>query len=428
MALLHQMYRVLTFCVRPFLPVYLHQRAHKGKEVKARLLERYGCASRARPVGKVIWVHGASVGETLSALPLLRRLKDLNPEITLLVTSGTVTSAQLLDKQLPEGAIHQFVPLDTTAYAKRFLDHWQPDAVLWIESDLWPILLGEVKRRSLPACLLNARMTARSARRWQHPVLRGWVKDILSTFALVLAQSRDMAQRFTELGASTVHLAGNLKFTAPVLPANAGILDGLQVAMGDRPRWLMASTHAGEEAIALAVHSKLKERWPTLLTLIVPRHPVRAPDILALMKDCKVAQRSQNQRIEPGTDIYLADTMGELGIFYRAAPIACVGASFTPKGGHNPIEPAQCGCAVLCGPDMSNITDIAEALSEAGVLTRCQTSDDLAQAVAALLEDPARLERIRQLALDSTAHPDAVLTAILTELSPHLAQAGVRCL
>lgn len=427
MSLLQLAYQALTTGIRPFLPFYLGRRLARGKEDAARIGERYGQAGQARPHGPLIWIHGASVGETLSALPLIRTLATLNPAAHILVTSGTITSARLLDKQLPARAFHQFIPLDTPLYARRFLDHWQPDAVLWLESELWPNLLQQVKQRAIPAVLLNGRITAKSAARWNHPLLRSWIRDILAAFPLLLAQSKDMADRYRQLGATDVRLAGNLKFTAPVLTGKATTLEGLEVALGERPRWVMASTHEGEEAIALAAHDRLKQRWPDILTLIVPRHPQRAAEILGGLKGHNVAQRSQNQRIDSTTEIYLADTMGELGVFYRSAPLACVGGSFSGKGGHNPIEAAQCGCAVLTGPDMSNFTDVAAEMTAAGALRRCPDTEALATEIETLLAAPAELAAMQQAALAITAQPEKVLGSILAELAPLFARAGVRC-
>ncbi len=426
MPLLQLAYQAITFAAQPFLPFYLRKRLARGKEDEDRINERYGLPSRTRPAGRLIWVHGASVGETLSALPLIRKLSELNPDAHILVTSGTVTSANLLAKQLPQAAFHQFIPLDTPLYARRFVTHWQPDIVLWLESELWPNLLRQLRHRNIPAILLNGRITAKSATRWGTPVLSGWIKDILSTFALVLAQSQDMATRYKALGAQDVRLAGNLKFTAPALSGSAGTLEGLQTAIGDRPHWVMASTHEGEEEVALVAHDLLKANFPDLLTLIVPRHPARADEILALLDKHSVAQRSQNQRITADTEIYLADTLGELGVFYRATPIACVGGSFTPKGGHNPIEPAQCGCAVLTGPDMSNFTDVASAMTEAGAMKQCPTPAALAETLKVLLQNPTQLDAMQSAAKDITAQPDKVLADLLTAMAPVLTLAGVR--
>lgn len=426
MSLLHLAYQAMTLATQPFLPFYLRKRLARGKEDEDRLSERYGLPSRTRPAGRLIWVHGASVGETLSALPLIRKLSELNPDAHILVTSGTVTSANLLAKQLPQAAFHQFIPLDTPLYARRFVAHWQPDIVLWLESELWPNLLHQLRRRNIPAILLNGRITAKSAAHWGNPVLAGWIKGILSTFALVLAQSQDMATRYKALGAQDVRLAGNLKFTAPALSGSAGTLEGLQTAIGNRPHWVMASTHEGEEEVALVTHDLLKADFPDLLTLIVPRHPARASEILALLSKHTVAQRSQNQRITADTEIYLADTLGELGVFYRAAPIACVGGSFTPKGGHNPIEPAQCGCAVLTGPDMSNFTDVASAMIEAGAMKQCPTPAALGETLKVLLQNPTQLEAMQAAAKDITAQPDKVLADLLAAMAPVLTPAGVR--
>ncbi len=418
------LYRGLATALRPLVRHYLRSRLKRGKEEPGRLHERLGEASFPRPAGPLVWLHGASVGETLSALPLIERVLALNPDLAVLVTSGTVTSAGLLARRLPARAFHQYVPLDVPAYANRFLDHWQPDAVLWLESDLWPNLLTACRRRNIPAALINARLSARSAHRWRHA--KRWSKRILSTFSVVLAQSRADAARLENMGAKTTQLAGNLKFTAPALTGSADGLSHLLATIGGRPRWIMASTHPGEEAIAAHVHRTLRARWPELLTIVVPRHPDRAEGILAELSDLDVVRRSEGRLPGRDTAIYLADTLGELGTLYAAAPIACVGGSFTPKGGHNPIEPAQCGCAVLAGPDMSNFSDVADELADAQALVQVPSPDALAEEVARLIADPALLAARQEAGRQVTRQQDRILSAVLFALTPLLAPAGLR--
>lgn len=413
-------YRIASKAFSPFAPRYLRKRLRLGKEDSSRLQEREGFATLAAPQGALLWIHGASVGETLSVLPLIHALLEKYKGLNILVTSGTVTSAGLLHKRLPAGVIHQYIPLDVPLYAQRFLDYWRPDAVLWLESELWPNLLAEVKKRSISAALINARLSPRAAKRWRWA--KRYVRAILSTFDIVLAQSESDATRLRGLAPSIpIILAGNLKFTAPALMGEPNALCELLAVVGVRPRWVMASTHAGEELIAVRVHRILKQRWPDLLTIIVPRHPSRAAEILPEMSDVAVIQRSQGLLPAPNTDIYLADTLGELGTLYSASPIACVGGSFIPKGGHNPIEPAQCGCAVISGGDMSNFTDVAAQMAADGALVTVNTPEELAQEVSNLLSQPNYLLRRQEAARQTTLQQEHILHSVLAALEPVLA-------
>ena len=448
-------YSAAMATVTPLLPLYLRRRQKKGKEDPSRLGERYGKSTYPRPEGTLLWIHGASVGETLSALPLVHTLLKLNPHLHILVTSGTMTSAALLADRLPSRALHQFIPLDTKPAVQAFLDHWQPNLVFWLESELWPHMLGAIKSRKIPAVLLNARLSEKSARHWRW--CKGLMREMLATFSLVLAQNNADALRLRRFigedkliqnaekkavlavqkgkelpppPALRVRQVGNLKFTAPALMGSPDGLSQLLATSGTRPRWIMASTHEGEEAIAARVHQQLIQRWPELLTIIVPRHPERAPVILSELNALGVAPQSIAQRSlgllpHRDTEIYLADTMGELGTLYGAAPIACVGGSFTPKGGHNPIEPAQCGCAVIAGPDMSNFCDIAASMMEVGALTQVSDVQALADEVARLIADYPLLTRRQDIAQKTTNQQTRVLANILKELESLLASAGL---
>jgi len=418
-------YRALTTLLGAVDPLVLGWRGEK--EDRSRRPERRGQAQRPRPEGQLVWLHGASVGETLSALPLIECLLGLNPQLSVIVTSGTRTSAELLSKRLPPRAFHQYVPLDVPRYAKRFLRHWRPDAVLWLESDLWPNLLAEVKKAAVPAALLNARLSERSTEKWLRHAPR-WIGTILSTFWLALAQTEAEAERLKRLGLLNTAYAGNLKYTAPSPTFDAAERDRLQAQIGDRPLWLMAQTHEGEEEIAARLHTQLSARWPQLLTLIVPRHPARAEAVATQLAQSglTVSRRSFGQPIQAGTAIYLGDTLGEMGLFYRLSPITFVAGSFARKGGHNPIEAAQCGTALLCGPDMRNIITVTHDLQQAGALIQAQTEDELSDTLALLLADPARVEAMRQAGLSATARQSETLQSVLTALTPFLAQAGLR--
>lgn len=380
------LYRAATESAALPLRIYLQRRLRRGKEDAARFGERLGRAGEPRPAGALLWLHGASVGESLSALPLIEALRRQRPDLHVLVTSGTVTSAAILRERLPAGVIHQFFPVDRPLWVRRFLDHWRPDLVLWLESELWPNMLCEIRARRIPAALLNARISENSSRRWARWAPNS-IRWLLATFDKCLAQSEADGWRYRRLGAGDVSCVGNLKAAAAPLPADDQALATLRADIGTRPLWLAASTHAGEEALAAAVHRRLAR--PGLLTVIVPRHAGRGAEIAAELRGAgfRVARRAAGEPPTAHCDIYLADTMGELGLFYRLAPIAFIGKSLIGQGGQNPLEAARLGCAVLFGPHMGNFAEAAAALVEAGGAVTVADEAALAQAVGALLDD-----------------------------------------
>ncbi|KZD11031.1 3-deoxy-D-manno-octulosonic acid transferase [Oceanibaculum pacificum] len=404
----------------PMIERYLARRLDQGKEDAARLAERKGVASRPRPAGTLVWLHAASVGEATSALALMGALLAARPDITLLVTTGTVTSAALLAGRLPDRAIHQYVPVDRRAWVGRFLDHWRPDLALWVESELWPTLIVETDRRGIPMVLVNARMSQRSARRWR--LLPGFARSVLSRFDLCLARSIEQAERFRRLGAPTVRVPGNLKFAAAPLPADPQALAELRAMIGDRPHWLAASTHEGEESAAIAAHRRAVASHPDLLTIIVPRHPKRGAEVAALGAEAglRVARRVLGQAPTPETDLYVADTLGEMGLFMAVGGIVFVGGSLVEKGGHNPLEPAHFGCAILHGPDMRNNAEMAEALAADSAALPVADAAALATALARLLDDPAERQRLALAARQVADSNAGVLDRVMAELANFL--------
>jgi 3-deoxy-D-manno-octulosonic-acid transferase len=383
----------------PALRLLLLRRLRRGKEIAGRLAERRGIDATPRPAGQLLWLHAASVGETVSILPVLAALATQGPALTVLLTTGTVTSAKLLARRLEAGlggrVLHRFVPLDVPAWVARFLDHWRPDAAGFVESELWPNLLFACRRRGIPIMLVNARMSARSLAGWQRAP--GFSRAVLGCFASVQARSPTDAARLEALGAPHVSAPGDLKFAAPVLPADPGELERLRAMLAGRPVWLAASTHSGEEAAIFAAHRALAPAHPGLLTILVPRHPERGAEIAAIGRDAPLVRRSLGGvppgqgAVAPGQGIWLADTLGELGLWYRLAGIAFVGRSLVlPGGGQNPLEAARLGCAVAVGPHVGNFLDAVQALEAAGALTRVADACALTAWVAAMLADPAR--------------------------------------
>jgi 3-deoxy-D-manno-octulosonic-acid transferase len=368
----------------PGLRLLLQVRQARGKEVRGRIAERRGIDPTPRPPGRLVWLHAASVGETVSILPVLPPLAEGAP--TILLTTGTVTSAKLLAQRLEPAlagrVLHRFAPLDVPAWVARFLDHWRPDAAGFIESELWPNQLAACRARRIPVMLINARLSDRSLARWRRaPSL---ARNMLGAFACVQPRSETDAERLRSLGCYHLGEPGDLKLAAPPLPVDEVELRRLRALVGARPVWLAASTHPGEETLIIDVHRRLAADHPGLLTIIAPRHPERGATITA------GSYRSRGDA-PPEEGVWVADTLGELGLLYRLARIAFVGRSLLPPGGgQNPLEPARLGCAIAVGPHTGNFSDHVAMLRDAGGLSVVQDSTGLARWVDGLLRDPVR--------------------------------------
>ena len=418
------LYRAAWRVAQPFAPWFLRRRLAQGKEDAGRLAERRGIAGLARPDGRLVWMHGASVGEALALLPLVHRVQAQGFHV--LVTTGTVSSAQVMAQRLPPGALHQYAPLDAAAYMRRFLGTWNPSLILLAESELWPNLLLEARRRAIPVALVNARMSARSCQRWGRA--RGLINALLSGVTLCLAQSRQDAQRLASLGAQNVAVTGNLKFDAAPLPADAAALDALRQAIGHRPLWIAASTHDGEEAVALAAHKAVAVIFPNFLTILAPRHAARGAAIaqLAAASRLPITRRSQGGRIEARTQIYLCDTIGELGLLYRLGAPVFLGRSLTAStalGGQNPIEPAKLGCAILHGPHVSSFTEVYRLLDDANGAVRVDNAEALARELATLTASPGARQSLAQRAAAAVNTQAGAADATMRALAPLLARA-----
>lgn len=366
----------------------LKRRLAAGKEDTARIGERRGVASRPRPDGPLVWFHAASVGESLSLLELTRRLGEDDPELHIMVTTGTVTSAELMASRLPDHAFHQFIPLDAQPWVERFLDHWKPDLAVWTESEIWPNLVIETDARNIPMLLVNARMSKRSYDRWRFG-LKGAVRNLLGRFRAAHVQDAITAGYLGRLGlpSDRMEVTGTLKEGAAALPHNEQERAEFASWLGGRPVWLAASTHEGEEAPVLAAHAKALRNNPRLLLILAPRHPQRGDEVEALLQaeGLSYVRRSRDEVVDADTQVYLADTLGEMGLWYRIAPISFLGGSLTQVGGHNPFEPAALGSAILHGPHVSNFADIFKRLTDAQAARQVAGADELAQAVNFLL-------------------------------------------
>ncbi len=416
-------YRAATNLGEPLITAILRRRMAQGKEDAARIAERQGVAAYPRPTGRLVWLHAASVGEAVSVLPVLEHIQS-RAGTTALLATGTVASARLIAARLPVGAIHQYVPVDRRAWVRRFLDHWRPDLALWLESEFWPNLLLETAARGVPMVLLNGRVSPRSFARWRRsPRL---ARKLLSAFDLCLGQTEKDAERLRLLGAKRVAAPGNLKFAAPPLPVDETELASLSAALVGRPRWLAASTHAGEEAIAANLHRELKPRFPGLLTVIAPRHTVRGQALAAELRGngLSVSRRGMGEALDPVTDILLADTMGELGLFMRLAPIVFMGKSLAGSGGgQNPLEPARLGASILFGPMMDNFDHVAARMEAVGAAHLVADESALCRAVAAQLSDSDLVAREGERAAALAAAEAGILEAVLAHIEPWLADA-----
>lgn len=378
-------------------------------------------------------MHAASVGESLSVLALLAELRRRHPNISIVLTSGTLTSAAALAGRLPAGVVHQFAPVDLPGAVSTFLGHWRPALALWVESELWPNTLAALRRNSIPLGLLNARMSERSFRRWRR--VPSAAAEVLRPFSVVLAQSAADAARFTALGATNVSVVSNLKLGADELSADQDKLAEAGALLGSRPRWLAASTHPGEEEVVAEAHLSMSARHPRLATVIVPRHPGRGAEVAALLakRGLKVALRSRQDSLSSEAAIYVADTLGELGLWYRLCPISFVGGSLVPHGGHNLIEPAQLGSAVIVGPYVHNFRDLADAMAASAALTTVENGKRLAESVLAMLEDPAIARRAaaagRRFAREQGGATEQVMERLgpwFSQLSTERGAAGTR--
>jgi 3-deoxy-D-manno-octulosonic-acid transferase len=415
-----RLYRKLSAAVVPFAPALINRRLKKGKEDPARVDERRGISEDIRPHGPLVWIHGASVGEVMAAAALIERLRALNMRI--LLTSGTVTSAAIVAKRFPADIIHQYVPYDSPRYVARFLDHWRPSLALFIESDLWPNLILSSAARRLPMVLINGRMSHRSFPRWRR--MAGTISALLGRFDICLAQSEVDAERFAALGSRNVVTTGNLKLDVPAPPADPAKLDRLLTMTRGRPIIVAASTHPGEESILLEAHRTLARFFPSLLTVIVPRHPHRGEAIARTIPAARlhVALRSREELPTATTDIYVADTMGELGLFYRLAPIVFMGGSLIEHGGQNPIEAVKLGASIVHGPHIFNFSDIYDALDSAGGARSADTVETLVKQLGQLLADPVARESSVAAAANVVGELGGALDRTLAALEPYLLQ------
>jgi 3-deoxy-D-manno-octulosonic-acid transferase len=390
------LYNTILTLASPLISCHLNRRLQSGKEDMARFSERLGTPSHTRPTGVLIWIHAASVGESVSVLPLINGLLETSTDRHVMVTTGTRTSAAIMQDRLPKGAFHQYVPIDKKDNVNRFLDYWKPDIGLWIESEIWPNLIRETNRRQIPTMLVNARITEKSFNKWRR--FPGLSNLLFGGFEECTAQSDISAERLRSLGAKNVTYLGNLKFAAEPLPYDEVALSDLKSLVHGRPVWLAASTHPGEEQQVIEVHKILKQAIPEILTIIVPRHPERGKEVNKIVTDqgLSAVRRSLTDPVAKFTDIYLADTMGELGLFYRLSDIVFIGGSLVEKGGQNLLEAARLDCAILHGPHMDNFSEVTKEFRLNAGAEEVKDSPELAKSVAMFLSNVSKRNEIAE--------------------------------
>jgi 3-deoxy-D-manno-octulosonic-acid transferase len=413
-------YRIAAEVGTALAPWLLERRLTRGKENADRIAERRGEPSAQRPPGPLVWLHAASVGELVAALPLVDRIRARG--FTALMTTGTVTSAELAAKRLPPGALHQFIPLDMPSFITRFLDHWRPDLALFVESELWPNLMLSASARHIPMLLVNGRMSERSYRRWRY--FPKTAETLLQRFDLCLVRSVSDAKRFGALGAPRISVSGNLKFDAPALPVDTSKFAALTEATRRRPVVAAASTHPGEESVVVDVHCRLKLACPDLLTIIAPRHPERGAAIaqMSTAAGLRSASRSRGAYPTREVDIYIFDTLGELGLIYQLAPIVFMGGSLIRHGGQNPIEAIRFGSAILHGPHVFNFDEIYQELDRADAAALATDAGELTTRISAWIKDAARREAVAERAKLYVETLSGALDLTVSALEPYLMQ------
>ena len=382
-------YRATASAVEPAAVAWLRLRAWRRD---ARERERLGERFQARPDGSLLWLHGVSVGESLSLLPLVEALACLRPNLQLLVSSRTRTSAALLEQRLPKGVLRSYAPLDLPNCVGRFLQAWRPGALVLAESELWPGLMTACHAAGVPVALINARLSERSIRNWYR--FPASARVLFGPVALAEAQDPATAERLTKLGASpsAVGVAGSFKAAGGPLPGDPEQVSLARTELAGRLAWLAASTHQADEDVVLGAHARILQECPGARLVIVPRHPSRGGGLAraAESRGWRFARRSAGDSVAEGEAVYIADTLGELGLWYRALPVAFIGGSFGGVGGHNPFEPAALGAAILHGPDVTNFRGIYNALDRGFGARRVADAAGLSAAVLQLLDAEGR--------------------------------------
>ena len=406
-------YRLISRLAAPLLPLYLRRRVKSGKEDAARISERYGRTDKTQPNSDLIWMHAASVGESVMLMPLINALLKDDTALNILITTGTVTSAQMMEARLPARALHQYLPADTPRAVKRFLDHWRPNAALWAESEIWPNLVTQTKARHIPMALINARMSDKTLKGWSKR--KAMARKLLSCFDHILPADQRTASGLSDLLGRDMELTGNLKYAAPPLPIDLTKLAGYRAVLGMRPIWCAASTHKGEDEIILNALKAILKTRPNALLILVPRPPERGPVVNRLItaQSLNLTQSTFPEEISSDTDVLLIAALGQLGLAYRLAPVSFIGGSLLPElSGHNPLEPARLSSAILSGPYIDSFADIFTPLFENGAARKASSAEQITSAVLELWDSAPICEAQVSAAKHIAASQDQVLSEV----------------
>jgi 3-deoxy-D-manno-octulosonic-acid transferase len=411
-------YRTLSILFFPFIALYLLFRVYKKKEDKVRLKERFGYSTQPRPKGQIIWLHAVSVGEANSSLILVEELLKFLPQTSILFTTTTLTSASIIAAKLPQfqgRVIHQFLPVDSYFCVKNFLNFWKPRAALFVESEIWPNLIFEARQMGVSSFLINGRMSGKSGQKWL--VVRKFGFKIFDYFSLIFAQTKEDQKRFQKLTNQEILFYGNLKSQAATLSVNEVELGKLKQQIANRKFFVAASTHKGEEESVIAAHKKLKQEFPDLLTILIPRHPNRAEEVKTLLNGINFVQRSKNEIITDSTELYLVDSLGELGIFYSLADFAFIGGSLLDIGGHNPFEAIKLNCAVISGRrGVFNFKEIYHKLEEENACVMIDSIDELVVALRKFMSDKNSHKAMKTKASAAIAESQNIAKNIVTKI------------
>ena len=359
-------YLILRRVLQPVMRRVLAGRICKAKENAARAGERLGIATQVRPTGRVVWMHAVGLGEVLALRPLIVGMQQVAPDLNFVITSTARSSADVLGQNLPANTVHQFLPLDGPTYMAKFLDHWQPCLSIWSEQDIWPGAIHDCAARDIPLAYVNGRMdnksTAKRAR------LAGLYKKVFGLFDLITVQDEQTAENLSSLGGRDVRVTGSLKPAAEPLSVDVGMLATLQVALEGRKIWVAASTHCEDEAVLIDAQRELVKRDPSWLLILAPRAPARGDEIEGALVQAGLTctRRSKGGQPDPSHSVWIVDSFGELGLWYRLAAAAFVGGSYGSLGGHNPWEAICLNLPVCHGPDVANFAKDYEVLDCSG--------------------------------------------------------------
>ena len=421
---LRGLYSAALYVLVPITLYHLIWRGFRQRAYFHRWSERYANYPERGPSAP-LWLHAVSVGEVNAAAPLVDRLRQLRPDLRLVITTITPTGSERVRTLWGDAVTHVYLPYDLPGAVGRFLDHFRPALALIVETELWPNLLFGCRDRGIPTHILNARLSARSLRGYR--VLAPLIRRALRTVRLVAAQSRDDAHRFVMLGAQPerVQVSGNLKFDMAPVDAAAFAAEFATHRAGAGPVWIAASTHEDEEAAVLDAHRLLRQAQPDALLLWAPRHPERFRAVAerAQAAGFAVATRSSDSWPGRGTEVFVVDTLGELVRFYACAAVAFVGGSLQPVGGHNLLEPAATRTAILSGPHLHNFADIARRLREADAMRVVEDADGLGAAVAGQFAEPEARARMTTNALRLLERGRGALARTVALVEPALPQA-----